>query len=142
MLVGGAVLLPALRGADTFGQAVLAALPWLPLAALAGFAAVALAVLVLTRLLALAISPGHHPMRSAAGVSIWATLRLLDEARTWLFPLYAGGLTPIWMRMLGAKVGRGSEISTALLIPSLVLSLIHISEPTRRLRGSRMPSSA
>ena len=24
----------------------------------------------------------------------------------------------------------------------LVLSLIHISEPTRRLRGSRMPSSA
>ena len=120
VLVGGAVLLPALRGADGFGQAVLAALPWLPLAALAGFAAVAIAVLVLTRLLALAISPGHHPMRSAAGVSIWATLRLLDEARTWLFPLYAGGLTPMWMRMLGAKVGRGSEISTALLIPSLV----------------------
>ncbi|MBB5830519.1 Pls/PosA family non-ribosomal peptide synthetase [Brachybacterium aquaticum] len=120
VLVGGAVLIPAVRGTDTLGAAALAALPWLPLAALAGFAAVALAVLVLTRLLARAISPGHHPMRSAAGVSIWATLRLLDEARTWLFPLYAGGLTPVWMRMLGAKVGKGAEISTALLIPSLV----------------------
>ena len=26
--------------------------------------------------------------------------------------------------------------------PAVTLSLIHISEPTRRLRGSRMPSSA
>ncbi|AXK47238.1 amino acid adenylation domain-containing protein [Brachybacterium saurashtrense] len=120
VLVGGAVVLPAVRGTDSFGEAALAALPWLPLAALAGFAAVALGVLVLTRLLALWIVPDHHPMRSATGVAIWGTLRLLDEARTWLFPLYAGGLTPLWMRLLGAKVGKGAEISTALLIPSLV----------------------
>src|SRR5690606_15340961 len=59
-------------------------------------------------------------IRSAAGVSIWATLRLLDEARTWLFPVYAGALTPLWMRLLGARVGRSVEISTVLLIPSLV----------------------
>jgi non-ribosomal peptide synthetase-like protein len=120
VLVGGAVLAPAVRGTGTFGEAVLAALPWLPLAVLAGFAALTLAVLVLTRLLALAIRPGHHPVRSAAGVSIWGTLRLLDEARTWLFALYAGALTPLWMRLLGAKVGRGAEISTVLLIPKLV----------------------
>jgi non-ribosomal peptide synthetase-like protein len=119
-LVGAAVLAPAVRGTGTFGEAVLAALPWLPLAVLAGFAALTLAVLVLTRLLALAIRPGHHPVRSAAGVSIWGTLRLLDEARTWLFALYAGALTPLWMRLLGAKVGRGAEISTVLLIPKLV----------------------
>ena len=30
----------------------------------------------------------------------------------------------------------------ALVFSGLFLSLIHISEPTRRLRGSRMPSSA
>ena len=119
-LVGAAVLAPAVAGAATFGGAVLAALPWLPLAVLAGFATLALSVLVLTRLLALSIRPGHHPVRSAAGVSIWGTLRLLDEARTWLFPLYAGALTPLWMRLLGAKVGKGAEVSTVLLIPKLV----------------------
>nr|WP_316249046.1 phosphopantetheine-binding protein [Brachybacterium sp. Z12] len=120
MLTGAAVLLPAVHGTDSFGAAVLAALPWLPLAALAGFGALMVLVVALTRLLALAIRPGHHPVRSAAGVSIWGTLRLLDEARTWLFPIYAGALTPLWLRLLGAKVGKGAEISTVLLIPSLV----------------------
>lgn len=119
-LVGAAVLVPAVAGTETFAAALLAALPWLPLALLVGFATLMLAVLTLTRLLALAIRPGHHPVRSAAGVSIWGTLRLLDEARTWLFPLYAGALTPLWMRLLGAKVGKGAEVSTVLLIPKLV----------------------
>ncbi|GAA4522705.1 non-ribosomal peptide synthetase [Brachybacterium paraconglomeratum] len=120
MLTGAAVLLPAVHDTDSFGAALLAALPWLPLAALAGFGALMVLVMVLTRLMALAIRPGHHPMRSAAGVSIWGTLRLLDEARTWLFPIYAGALTPLWLRLLGAKVGKGAEVSTVLLIPSLV----------------------
>ncbi|MDN5599187.1 MAG: amino acid adenylation domain-containing protein [Brachybacterium sp.] len=120
MLSGAAVLLPAVHGTGTFSAAVRSALPWLPLAALAGFGALMLLVVVLTRVLALAIRPGHHPVRSAAGLSIWATLRLLDEARTWLFPIYAGALTPLWLRLLGAKVGKGAEISTVLLIPSLV----------------------
>ncbi|WP_114853649.1 Pls/PosA family non-ribosomal peptide synthetase [Brachybacterium sp. YJGR34] len=120
VLAGAAVLAPAVRGSATFTEAVRAALPWTPLAALTGFAVAVLAVVVLTRLLALAVSPGHHPLRSAAGVAIWGTLRLLDEARTWLFPIYSGALTPWWLRLLGAKVGRGVEASTVLLIPSLV----------------------
>ncbi|WP_422115465.1 Pls/PosA family non-ribosomal peptide synthetase [Brachybacterium sp. UNK5269] len=120
LLTGAAVLFPVLRGTETFGQAVRAALPWLPLAALVHVGALMVLVVMLTRLLALAIRPGPHPIRSAAGVSIWATLRLLDEARTWLFPVYAGALTPLWLRLLGARVGRSVEISTVLLIPSLV----------------------
>ncbi|MGO3507148.1 MAG: Pls/PosA family non-ribosomal peptide synthetase, partial [Brachybacterium tyrofermentans] len=40
--------------------------------------------------------------------------------RTWLFPIYSGALTPIWLRLLGARVGTGVEASTVLLIPSLV----------------------
>jgi len=120
MLAGAAVLLPAVHDTDTFTAAVLAALPWLPLVALVGFGVLIVLVVVLTRLLSLAIRPGHHPVRSAAGVSIWGTLRLLDEARTWLFPIYAGALTPLWLRLLGAKVGKGAEVSTVLLIPSLV----------------------
>src|SRR6185436_797431 len=49
----------------------------------------------------------------------WATVRVMDEARTWLFPLYASCLTPMWLRSLGARIGKGVEVSTALLIPKL-----------------------
>ena len=43
----------------------------------------------------------------------------MDEARTWLFPLYASSLTPTWLRSLGARIGHEVEISTALMIPKL-----------------------
>ena len=92
---------------------------WLPLAVLAGYAVLALLVLLVVRVCALAIEPGHHPTRSARGLAVWTTIRVLDEARTWLFPLYAGALTPVWLRLLGARIGRGVEASTVLLIPSL-----------------------
>jgi non-ribosomal peptide synthetase-like protein len=51
------------------------------------------------------------------GWQVWATERLLDSARTFLFPLYASLLTPVWLRLLGAKVGKRVEASTVLLLP-------------------------
>ena len=48
-LAGGAVLWPAVSGTDSLGEAVRAALPWLPLAALVGYLVLALLVLALTR---------------------------------------------------------------------------------------------
>ncbi len=56
-------------------------------------------------------------MHSRLGWQVWATERLMDEARTLLFPLYASLLTPLWLRALGTKVGRGVEVSTVLLLP-------------------------
>ncbi len=50
----------------------------------------------------------------------WSTIRVLDEARTWLFPLYASFATPAWLRSLGATIGKGVEASTVLMIPKLV----------------------
>ncbi len=43
----------------------------------------------------------------------------MDEARTWLFPLYSSTLTPTWLRSLGAKIGEGVEASTVLMLPAL-----------------------
>ena len=59
--------------------------------------------------------------RSTAGSAwqAWSVLRVLDEARTWLFPLYSSTLTPAWLRALGARIGSGVEASTVLLIPTL-----------------------
>ena len=45
----------------------------------------------------------------------------MDAARNYLFPIYASLLTPWWLRLLGAKVGRGTEISTALLTPKFTV---------------------
>ena len=118
-LAGLAVVLRPLREAPTWEAGVRAALPWLPLAALVGYVVLGLLVLALVRALALLVRPGHHPVRSARGLALWGTVRVLDEARTWLFPLYSGALTPLWLRLLGTQVGRGVEASTVLLVPSL-----------------------
>lgn len=46
-------------------------------------------------------------------------MKVLDEARTWLFPIYSSAFTPFWLRLLGARVGDRVEASTVLLIPKL-----------------------
>ncbi|GAA5105824.1 non-ribosomal peptide synthetase [Alloalcanivorax gelatiniphagus] len=117
LAAGALVLLPAVGSADSLGDAVAAGWAWLPVAALVGYACLALLVLLLVRVLGTGMQEGHVPVRSGTGVRIWGTLRVLDEARTWLFPLYSSALTPTWLRLLGAKVGEGVEASTVLLIP-------------------------
>ncbi|WP_240617341.1 Pls/PosA family non-ribosomal peptide synthetase [Nocardioides speluncae] len=117
VLTGAAVLWPAIRDTDSLGEAIGAALPLLPVAVLAGYAVLTVAIALLVRLFGLGLKAGHHPVRSASGVRIWGTLRVLDEARTWLFPLYSSALTPAWLRVLGARIGGGVEASTVLLIP-------------------------
>ncbi|MFL6106316.1 MAG: Pls/PosA family non-ribosomal peptide synthetase [Marmoricola sp.] len=107
----------AVRGTDSLGEAFSATIGWLVLAGLVGYLLLAALVAGLVRLLGHGLAAGHYPVRSAVGVRIWATLRVLDEARTWLFPLYSSGLTPSWLRLLGAEIGTGVEASTVLLLP-------------------------
>ncbi|GAB2676131.1 hypothetical protein GCM10009743_60160 [Kribbella swartbergensis] len=114
-----AVLGNAVQGTETLGEAALEALTAVPLMTLVGFATLAGLTLVGVRLLGIGIKPGHYPVRSRIGWQVWATERLLDSARTLLFPLYASLLTPWWLRALGAKVGRDVEASTVLLLPKM-----------------------
>ncbi len=90
-----------------------------PVAVLVGYLTLALLVLLEVRVAGLLIKPGVHPVRSATGVAVWTTMRVLDDARTWLFPLYSSMLTPTWLRLLGARVGKDVEASTVLMIPGL-----------------------
>ncbi|WP_408896691.1 Pls/PosA family non-ribosomal peptide synthetase [Nocardioides sp. R1-1] len=120
-----AVAIPVLLAADLdattdAGDAVAALAPWLLPGALAGFALLAVLVVGAVRLLALGVSAGAHPLQSRPALCVWSTVRVLDEARTWLFPLYSSQLTPLWLRLLGARIGKDVEASTALMIPSLV----------------------
>ncbi|MFG2982215.1 Pls/PosA family non-ribosomal peptide synthetase [Streptomyces sp. NPDC048258] len=99
----------ALRGA------LLAVVP----GALAFGFAYALLLLISVRLLSLGLRTGNHPTHSRVGWQAWAVTQLMDLSRETLFPLYAGLITPVWLRLLGMKIGRGAEVSTVLALPSL-----------------------
>jgi non-ribosomal peptide synthetase-like protein len=99
--------------------AVRSALLAVPLATVVSLFVLALLTLLSARLLGVGLHPGFHPVRGRTGWQVWATERLMDEARTYLFPLYASLATPGWLRVLGANVGRGVEASTVLLLPRM-----------------------
>ncbi|WP_305093708.1 Pls/PosA family non-ribosomal peptide synthetase [Prescottella sp. R16] len=105
------------RDATDLSDALLRALAVLPVATLSSLFVFAALTVIAVRLLSIGLTEGYHPVRSRVGWQAWATERLMDSARTFLFPLYASLLTPLWLKLLGAEVGRGTEISTALVLP-------------------------
>ncbi|MBE8476723.1 Pls/PosA family non-ribosomal peptide synthetase [Streptomyces justiciae] len=124
----GLSALPVLAGAAAFlvGRVFFtpdapltgAALALVP-ATLAFGAAYALLILVGVRLLSLGLREGTHPTHSRVGWQAWTVTQLMDRSRETLFPLYAGLVTPVWLRLLGMRIGRGAEVSTVLALPSL-----------------------
>ncbi|MEU9236614.1 Pls/PosA family non-ribosomal peptide synthetase [Streptomyces subrutilus] len=118
--------LPALLVAGRFvpadaglPQALAGALLAVVPGALAFGFAYALLLLVSVRLLSLGLRTGNHPTHSRVGWQAWTVTQLMDLSRETLFPLYAGLITPVWLRLLGMKIGRGAEVSTVLALPSL-----------------------
>ncbi|MEV6981701.1 Pls/PosA family non-ribosomal peptide synthetase [Sphaerisporangium sp. NPDC051017] len=97
------------------GPALLA----VPVSTVVSMAAMALLLLVLVRLLGIGLRAGDHPVHSRTAWQAWATERLMAMARVWLFPLYASMFTPLWLRALGMRVGRRTELSTVLALPKM-----------------------
>ncbi|MBO1752094.1 amino acid adenylation domain-containing protein [Actinotalea sp. BY-33] len=114
------VLGRAVRDTMTLGAAVGHALLLAPVATLVAFAVYAVLVVVGVRFLSHGLAEGYHPVRSRAGLQAWSVERLMDAARTALFPLYSSVGTPAWLRLLGARVGHGTEISTVIGLPSMM----------------------
>ncbi|MER6353793.1 Pls/PosA family non-ribosomal peptide synthetase [Streptomyces sp. NPDC001634] len=79
----------------------------------------ALMLLIAVRLMSLGLREGTHPTHSRIGWQAWTVTQLMDRSRQTLFPLYAGLITPVWLRLLGMRIGRGAEVSTVLALPSL-----------------------
>ena len=94
-------------------------LPGLPLGVVVGLIVLAGSIWAIVRVAGRFVSPGFHPVRSGPALAVWTTVRVLDDARDWLFPLYSSTLTPYWLRWLGARIGHDVEASTVLMIPSL-----------------------
>ena len=119
--VGLAVIGWGIRDAGSLIDAIGPAALWTPAATLAAVVTYAALTVIGVRVLSMWMPEGYHPVRSRVGWQLWATERLMDAARNYLFPIYASLLTPWWLRVLGAKVGRGTEISTALLVPKFTI---------------------
>ncbi|MFF5499566.1 Pls/PosA family non-ribosomal peptide synthetase [Streptomyces aquilus] len=124
----GLSALPVLAGAAAFAVGRVFFTPDAPLtgalvalvpATLAFGAAYALLILVGVRLLSLGLREGTYPTHSRVGWQAWTVTQLMDRSREILFPLYAGLVTPVWLRLLGMRIGRGAEVSTVLALPSL-----------------------
>ncbi|MEU8987634.1 Pls/PosA family non-ribosomal peptide synthetase [Streptomyces sp. NPDC048558] len=120
--------LPALAGVAAFLVGRVFFTPDAPLAGaalalvpatLAFGLAYAVLILIGVRLLSLGLREGTHPTHSRIGWQAWTVTQLMDRSRETLFPLYAGLVTPVWLRLLGMRVGRGAEVSTVLALPSL-----------------------
>lgn len=107
------------HGRTGLGQALTAALTAVPLATVVSVITYALIVLAGVRLLGIGLREGYHPVHGRIAWQAWATERLMDMARVHLFPLYASLFTPVWLRALGMKVGRGVEASTVLALPAM-----------------------
>lgn len=79
----------------------------------------AVLVALLVRWLGRFIRPGWHgPGRTTWAV--WLSGQLFAEGRAALFPLYASLCTRWWLRLMKLKVGRRSEVSTAVGLSPLV----------------------
>jgi non-ribosomal peptide synthetase-like protein len=116
---GVAIVAAAVSGASSFPGALTSALVAVPLATVAYMLAYALLVLVSVRACSIGMREGFHPVHGRLAWQVWATERLMGMARVGLFPLYASLFTPVWLRLLGAKVGRDVEASTVLAVPKM-----------------------
>ncbi|MBQ0988542.1 AMP-binding protein [Micromonospora sp. H61] len=96
--------------------AVLGAVAAATVAYMVGYA---LLVLGAVRMLSIGLRAGYHRVQGRVAWQVWTTERLMGMARVGLFPLYASLFTPVWLRLLGAKVGRGVEASTVLALPAM-----------------------
>ncbi|MFJ1936052.1 Pls/PosA family non-ribosomal peptide synthetase [Kitasatospora sp. NPDC088160] len=114
-----AVLAGFVHQGDGLGAALGGALLGLLPATLAYGAVYAAQLVAAVRLLSRGLLPGVHPLHGRVGWQAWTVTQLMDRAREVLFPLYAGLVTPLWLRALGMRVGRGAEVSTVLALPSL-----------------------
>jgi non-ribosomal peptide synthetase-like protein len=119
LLPGALIIGLAVEHSATLGNALTQALLFIAPAALCVLTTYAAIVLIAVRALGIGLRPGCHAIHSRVAWQAWTTERLMDHARTALFPLYSSLLTPVWLRGLGMKVGRRAEISTVLALPSM-----------------------
>jgi non-ribosomal peptide synthetase-like protein len=114
------VLLDALGDLGSWPSVVHATLLYAP--ALAGLFVFTYALVVasVVRSVSWLIRPGWHAGNGATSWALWLTESVMAQSRAVLFPLYSSVFTRAWLRLLGIRVGKGTEVSTAVGLNRLV----------------------
>ncbi len=94
-----------------------------PLVGVSFVALLCLEIAVLKWLLLGRIKPGRYPLHSFYYFRKWFVDQTMDLSLDVVGPLYGSVYLTPWYRLLGAKVGRGAEISTASFISPDLLSI-------------------
>ncbi|TFW28457.1 Pls/PosA family non-ribosomal peptide synthetase [Massilia horti] len=67
------------------------------------------------------LAPGRSPIHSKTYCAKWLVSHIQESSLNVLHGIYATVFAPFWYRLLGAKVGRDAEISTALgVVPDML----------------------
>jgi len=83
----------------------------------------ALETVALSRLLVWGIKPGVYPIYSKTYVRKWLSDQLIAVALIVLHPIYATVFISFFFRLLGAKIGKNTEISTASNVTHTMLEI-------------------
>ena len=94
-----------------------------PLAGLSFIVLLALEIVVVKWLLLGRVKPGTYPLHSFYYLRKWFADQTMDLSLDILGPLYASVYLTPWYKLLGAKLGRGAEVSTASFISPDLLSI-------------------
>ncbi|AXT84560.1 amino acid adenylation protein [Aeromicrobium sp. A1-2] len=119
VVAGSLAVVPVVKPADGLADAILRLAAVAPLGVAVAYLALALLVVAVVRVQSVGLASGTYPVHSRRGWQAWSVFRVMDESRTWLFPLYSSTLTPVWLRALGARIGDDVEASTVLMLPAL-----------------------
>ncbi|WP_395739162.1 Pls/PosA family non-ribosomal peptide synthetase [Prosthecobacter sp.] len=84
-----------------------------PLAGAAYVLTLCLIIALAKKLLLGRVRPGIYPLHSLWYVRHWFIGCLMNMSLELLFPLYASIYLPPWLRMLGSRLGKNVEVSTA-----------------------------
>ena len=114
------LLLEIDQNASSLGQSFVIGLEWAPLLALSFLVLYGMMSIVLVRVFARWVRPGLYRSVSWTAYCGWLCGRLLEENRLLLSPIYSSLFTPLWLRMLGSRVGKNAEIATPVGVPSLL----------------------
>jgi non-ribosomal peptide synthetase-like protein len=113
------LLLEIDENAKTLGQSFKVGLFWAPFLALSFLVCYGAGSILLIRISGKWVRPGLYRSASWNAYFGWLSGRLLDENRTLLSSVYNSLFTPVWLRMLGSRVGENAEIATPVGVPSL-----------------------
>jgi non-ribosomal peptide synthetase-like protein len=109
----GLALLQILGFHHTDQGIVTALLTEAPLFAITFLLTYALLVALVVRAVSRLIRPGFHPDEGATGWAMWFSEAMMASARAVLFSLYSSIYTRPWLRLAGVRVGKRTEVSTA-----------------------------